>query len=303
MRRVIALAIVLVVAGCSGFSGSDDRPDAGTDTETLSPVPVPATATSDGETGADGQSDRLLAPGLTRDGVGDPFALAGAHRNALSNQSYTVVATTTLVGADGGLRTVDRTMAVAAGGTPYHLVETSESDPSYPVTGIAGRLEIWFAGRPALFRVGTENVSYRKGTMARLAGPVGDTTGHDRLVGYYGSVDRWTVREHPDRIASTIVLESRESPDPAVLDVPLLVNDPRDATLRVVMTEEGRVVTTRVHYVASFDDERVEVVRSVRFVDVGNTTVAEPAWVDEARATTAGPDAEHGSKAPLPGGQ
>lgn len=294
MRRSIALAIILVVAGCSGFSGSEDRPDASTDTVTLSPAPIPPTGTPTE------RPERHLAPGLTRDGVVDPFALAAAHREALSTQSYTVVTNTTIHGPNGTLRTVDRTVAVAAGGTPYHLVETSESDSSYPVTAVAGRVEIWFAGRPALFRVGTENVSYREGTTASLGGPVGDTTGHDRLVGYYGSVERWAVRELPDGPGDSLVLESRESPDPAVLDLPLLVSDPRDATLRVVVTKDGRVVTTRVRHVATFDGERVEVVRRVRYEAVGNTTVAEPAWVEEARAATAGPVAEPGSKAPLP---
>lgn len=298
----VALAALLVAAGCSGFSGGG--PDTASVTETLSPVPVPATASPDGMAGTGGSTGELLAPGLTRDGVVDPFALAGAHRRSLSNRSYTAVATTTIIGPDWPHRTVERRVAVAAGGVPYHLVETSDPDPTYPVTSVARRIEIWSGGRLALFRVGVENVSYRRGTTGSVAGPLVDLTGHDRLVGYYGSVDRWSVGEHPVPNGTRYVLESRGSLHPGILNVPLFLTDPRDVHLRVVTTEDGRVVATHLRYVATFDGRRVTVDRSLRFEDVGTTTVAEPAWVEEARAATANSAAaERGSKEPLPGSQ
>lgn len=282
MTRAVVVVLLLVLAGCSGFGGSSGPT---TPSTTLTPVDVPERSTAVGATPRPSTPEDRLASGLAESGVFDPFALAGAHRSALANRSYTKTTRATLSGPNGTLRSVTREMRVAAGGRRYHLVETSASDPAYPVRSFAPRLEIWYDDGPALFRVGTgENVTYRVGMTGTLGGPVGDISGHDRLVGLYGTVDRWRVTAGAE---DTWILESREPPDADVLQVPVLVEEPRDPRLQVVVTTEGRVVSHRLTYEANFEGTPVAVTRRVQFTNVGETVVDQPAWYDEARSETA----------------
>lgn len=300
-RSVGAVALLVVLAGCSGATLPDGS--GGTETPTLSPVPVPDGGTAGGGTATPETPDDRLAPGLTDEGVVDAFALAGAHRRALANRSYTVTSRMRLVGPNGTLRSVHRVDRVAAGGQRYHVVERSTSAARYPVQSAAARAEIWFAGGPALFRVGSTNVSYRVGTTVSLGGPIGDPTGHDRLAGLYGGVDRWSVTPRIGWETAFFTLESSTRPDPGVLDVPLLVDDPRDVRVRVVVLHDGQVYHYRIRYAGTFDGRPVEVVRRVRYHDVGNTTVVAPDWLDQARAATGGPTPERNSKSPLGDGE
>lgn len=283
--RLVVPLLVVVVAGCSGLSPPAGV--AGTETGTLTPVSVPAQSTPVGGTSQSTTPANQLAPGLTTEGVTDPFALADAHQTRLVNQSYTRITHTTLAGPNGTLRVTHEVLRVATGGRTYHLTASSESDESYPVSAFAPQLEIWYADGPALFRVGEgETVSYRVGTTGTLGGPVGDISGEDRLVGLYGTVDRWSVQPAIGWDEPLLVLESREPPDDDVLRLPTLVENPRNAELELVTTGDGRVVSHRLRYDATFDGQPVQIVRRVRFVKVGTTTVTEPAWLEEARSET-----------------
>jgi hypothetical protein len=276
--------LVVVVAGCSGLSAPGG---VASETGTLTPVSVPAQPTPVGGTPWSATPANQLAPGLTTAGVTDPFALADAHHDELANRSFTRITHTTLAGPNGTLRVTHEVLRVAAGGRAYHLTATSESAESYPVSAFAPHLELWYADGPALFRVGEgEHVSYRVGTTGTLDGPVGDISGRDRLVGLYGTVDDWSVQPRIGWDDPRFVLASREPPDDDVLRLPTLVEDPRNAELEIVTTGDGRVVTQRLRYDATFDGQPVQIVRRVRFVKVGTTTVAEPAWLDEARRET-----------------
>ncbi|WP_255197242.1 hypothetical protein [Halorarius litoreus] len=280
--RLVVPVLALVLAGCSGFGGLDGSGDSRT--TTLTPVDVPERSTAVDATPSTATAENRLLPGLTTEGVTDPFVLADAHHDLLANRSYTRITDRTLDGPNGTLRSTHQELRVAEGGRRYHLTATSESAPSYPVSAVASRLGLWYDDAPALFRVGQgENVSYRVGMTGSLDGPVGDITGEDRLVGLYGTVDRWSVKPMVSwNNQRLLVLESREPPDHDVLRLPTLVEEPRDAELQVVLTNDGGVVSHRLRYNATFDGQPVRVVEHVRYVQVGSTTVDEPAWLDEA---------------------
>ncbi|WP_254272136.1 hypothetical protein [Haloarcula marina] len=70
--RPLAVATLLLLTGCSGFTAGERTP-------TVTPAPVP-----EQPTGAAG------IPGLTNDSIADPEALALAHRDLLANRSYTL---------------------------------------------------------------------------------------------------------------------------------------------------------------------------------------------------------------------
>ena len=292
MRWVAAVLLLVLVAGCSGVAAPSGV--AGTETGTLTPVSVPAQSTPVGGTPRPATPANQLAPGLTTEGVTDPFALADAHHDGLANRSFTRITHTTLAGPNGTLRVTHEVLRVAASGRVYHLTATSESADSYPVRAFAPQLELWYADGTTRFRVGAgEDVPYLVGTNGTVGGPVDDVTGADRLVGFYGTVDDWSVDPVIGWDEPLFVLESREPPDRDVLRLPTLVDDPRNVELELVTTGDGRVVSHRLQYDASFDDQPVQVVRRVRYVKVGSTTVEEPAWLEEARREAV--DDRHGS--------
>jgi hypothetical protein len=72
-RRVLALALVVAVAGCGSLAGQSDS------RETLTPAPVPSVT----------EGDVPLPPGVGPDGSIDAERLAAAHSEALVGRSYT----------------------------------------------------------------------------------------------------------------------------------------------------------------------------------------------------------------------
>ena len=79
VRIAAVLVLAVVLAGCNGLALGGD----GTPTRTVTPAAVPTdepTPTPRPE----------LAPGLTGDGVVDPFALGNAHASVFDGSSYTL---------------------------------------------------------------------------------------------------------------------------------------------------------------------------------------------------------------------
>ncbi|PSP47498.1 hypothetical protein BRC60_08385 [Halobacteriales archaeon QH_1_68_42] len=83
--RVAAIAVLVVLAGCSGLAFGPDA-----DGETVTPAPVP---TDDG-----------LPPGVGQSGEVDASVLAATHGNILEDASYTVATNRTVRSANGSLR-------------------------------------------------------------------------------------------------------------------------------------------------------------------------------------------------------
>lgn len=286
--RVAGVVALLVLAGCGGAAGPG-----GTATEngTLTPAPLPATATPTGEpvrvtptpTPTVGEPQgAVIAPGLSERGVFDPGRLADAHDRRLRNVTHQFVRTTIVTGRTGTLLNVTRTLRVDAGGSPYRYVERMRSADTYPLQS-ENRVEIWSNGVP-VYRIGIEDVRYRVGTVTGPEGAVGDRTGRDRLAALYAGATDWsvTVRNGPDGPHTITTRIPRPS---AVATVPDPVSDPGAAELRALLTPTGRVISYRLHYDATFDGERVEVVHRGRFRKL-NWTVSPPEWVDDARAET-----------------
>ncbi|MFC7027773.1 hypothetical protein ACFQH8_10315 [Halomicroarcula sp. GCM10025710] len=71
----VALAILTVTAGCTSVTGFGDAPD-----EAVTPAPVPTAE----------PRDPIPPPGITDAGIRSVTTLSAAHRQALTNQSYTM---------------------------------------------------------------------------------------------------------------------------------------------------------------------------------------------------------------------
>ena len=81
MRRgLLAVAALVVLAGCGSVFVGDERTRSGDADGTLTPAPVPEVTPTPERWG--------IAPGLTGAGVVDMDALVAAHREAVANRSY-----------------------------------------------------------------------------------------------------------------------------------------------------------------------------------------------------------------------
>lgn len=288
MRRVLAMVVLLVVAGCGG---------APRDGGTLTPAPIPD--------GGSGTATTTTTPtgGPLASAVGpagpDPFALAEAHGDALAGRSYTTVRTLSVVGANGTLRRVNTTARVAPGGAPVRLVKRAWSAPGYAVTPAADSVAIWYDGAATVYRVGEGNATYHTRGLASLASPLDDLDGEGRLVSTFAGFQRWNGACDP----SGCRLVGTDPRGTSSLELPLLVRSPSNATVRVRLTPEGRVERLRLTYEARADGRAVTVVRELRFVAVGRTDITRPDWVPTGGNRTPGNGSEEtaggGSKVPL----
>jgi hypothetical protein len=277
----IAVALCCLLAGC-GTAPTDTR--AGTDT--LTPVAVPTgpptpAATSPAAT-PPRRTEEELAPGVTGTGVEEPFRLAAAHRRGLSNRTFRLVRTLNVTRENGTvLRRTTRRATVAPNASRYRVVDTAVDTDAYPVRAVAPRIELWWAGGPALFRLsGADEVRYRRIDDFPFRGPVEDLALRDRIAGLLSSVDTTVVGREPGDPARVILVAGAVETD-AVLDVPILLDRPRNVSFTLEVDVNGVVREYRLAYDATFEGERVRVSRHVRFAFVDGP-VEPPAWRDRA---------------------
>mgnify|MGYP000501250969 CR=1 FL=1 len=271
--RAAAVALLVVLAGCSAFAPGTDRP-------TVTPAPVP--------------TDSGLPPGVEPTGVTDVSALAAAHAAAIGNGSYTLVTNRTVRAANGSLRSALR-VRLALSGAPartYHATVSVEGPTAPLVIGEPPtRAEYWANDEVYLRRqtiddrtvysryddtdayVGTW--SFWLGTVALNLGP--ETDLRSTLRGFETRV----AERSDDRGRTHLVGTAVRSEE--FVDDGTEVDGIENATLHAFATERGFVESYHVVYDATLDGgERVRVRRTVRFERVGTTTVDRPSWYDEA---------------------
>jgi hypothetical protein len=300
----LALASLLVIAGCGGtVPGDGSGADAGdsAQTATLTPAPVPAqtpvttptpTPTPMPTALPSTPGGALVVPGLTAGGVSDAFRFADGHREALTRGPYRVSTTITLVTEDGTtLYERNETLHVGADGR-YRYITRSASADTYPVSAFAPRIDLWFDGQSATFRAVRPNETiYERDPVASGTGPISDLTGHDRIAGLASTADLSLFGRGVDgdyRVAG------QRFASRSVLRTPAFLAAPRNATLSLVVAPSGLVRVHRLSYVATFDGQRVQVVRGRRFERAD--PVGPPPWLDEALAETTAESTETGSE-------
>lgn len=262
----LGVVVMLVTAGCSSLPLADRG------MSTLTPAPIPGTDTPDPDT-------RVLGPGLTGGGVSDPGALSSAHREALSGRSFTLVRNMTVTGPNGTLVRWDRRLQMGHGWSRYRYVRTQESTDAYPVSAYRPLLQAWYDGEYVYFRGVRDEVAIYSRQRGR---GIGDTTRADRLLALYAHFE--TRVEEREGGGYRVI--GSDPVDETVLDLPLLLTDPRNARVVVDIDEEGRALGYQLTYRATFDDGPVRVTRRARFSAVDNTSVDVPEWLDEARNVT-----------------
>lgn len=261
MRRTVAVLVLAVLAGCSGV-GSAPTPAPST------PAPVP--------------TDRPGAvASLAESGTLPADELARTHAEALQGRSYTLRWTRNVTAGNVTLDEVRLVFHVGADGG--YLVERVErSSPGYPPAATYAELGVWYHDGVVRNRFvdesGTER--YWGSDRPQDGGPV-RTLQRERdvrqTVGAFDlSLAESGVEDGHYRLVSTEVV------DPVRLRLPAQLDRPTDGRLSVVVGRSGIVRDYRLTFDARYGNETVEVAERYRVIDVGNTTVPDPAWAEQA---------------------
>ncbi|WP_424002362.1 DUF7537 family lipoprotein [Haloarcula salina] len=275
--RYLLVAIVVVTAGCSGFAfdGGNGR------VSTVTPAPVPSD-----DVGA-------YPVGLGPGGVTSPSLLGAAHADTLNGTSYTLEMTRTVRYANGTLRSHLR-IEVALDANRTHFANVSVRGHAAPV--LLGRppasASFWSDGDVYLRQLTRDNRTiyneyeppdsyagtwrYWVHTAALNGRPAADVT--QTVAPFQTRVARAESGDGTEYVVSGDRLRRGEVGAPW--------SARRNATLAARVTEDGLVRAYRTEYTATTGGERVRVTRTVRFEEVGNTTVGRPSWYDRARSTT-----------------
>lgn len=288
LRLLVVLGLV-ALAGCSGFV------EDGSETPTLSPAPVPTPPPAQGEAVETGPSSGSLEAGIATGGVTDPTSIARRHVAAINDTSYVwterYIETRQEANHSVHTRSVQR-VTVENETTSYHRTRTNQSGDRYLQAApydhlLEGRVE---------YREGYE--AYANGTVAFATWY--DFRGEDRL---FERRDDPTDREAFDTLArgpierylaanasTVLIIDGRgdwyevTSSEPAVgLEPPA-----EDYSARAIVRADGFVRSLTVSYDRTVGDQTISVLYSFRYEDVGEASVTQPDWVDEANTTVDG---------------
>jgi hypothetical protein len=273
--RTAVIVCLLVLSGCNAPTGGVNE----TPAETATAAPVP--------------SDSTLAPGVTEAGVVDPERLAAAHRAAIENRSYTLIANRTEQYGNGTVRSGLRIRVELAADRGYHA-RAATAGPDGPVflgTPPASAV-FWSNGSVYVRRLTNDDSTIYNEFRPREGGagtwkywvatvPFGggqaDPTSF--YTGVFRSVAVDTVERGTDGDMVVYRLRGSELRQASFTGE---FADVRNVSLRATVTERGLVRSLRLRFTGTVDAEPVRVEWRVRYRDVSATTVERPGWFERA---------------------
>lgn len=268
MRGRLGIVVVVglaALAGCSGYISSLDGPQ---------PTQTPA------------EPEHVAAPGVTTDGVTDPGRVAKAHAAALANRSYTRWAVTTINGSRGRSAEATELLKVGPDGNRLRVTNYSGfSDVAYGSDGSPPFQEeyIWWNGYYSYTaQVGRadNDIAYarnKRNTIARIAPRV------ERNVEILTLFNTTNVTQitHKGWVAYRLEASNNQN----------TTNQQSGLRVVAIIDAFGRLHKLRLESVSdSFyllhDGGKVTI--TITYDGIGNTTVTQPAWVENAKNATAG---------------
>jgi len=275
----IALALLVVLAGCSGLPGSGTPTDGGT-----TPTPTP-TATTDTPTptptATQSPSPETVAPGLTESGVVDAWALAREHKTTLRSVSRTVQVERTVTAADGTTlarveTTVDRSGPLVPGTYRRTVSGSAPGSVGEPTTDLA----VWTNGTATVTKTGSGGAATYTNSSGRASVFGSDGTRWQTLFLLFTGTNVTVTDERTRNGVSAYRVESTGQPS----------GDSRFASygnvsVTAVVSEDGIVRRYELSYDRSIDGRQVTVTESVRFTDLTSTEVTKPDWYGTGNAT------------------
>lgn len=262
-------------------------------TPTVTPAEVPEAPTLDG--------GRLLAPGLSTNGVFDPAALAARHRDRLATTTYHLVRNRTVRYANDS-RAASRpqesldfvheeTVAVPAENA-YTFTKLETSRRAWTAAASFARVDVWFH-EPLVrnrFVDAGGTARYWGFDDERSGGPLADPSSHRLVAADLAAVQpRVTGRETAGEV-TRFRLRASSFADTANLSTPPLARDPRNVSFVGTVDERGLVVSYTLAYDATFvsDGSRLRVRQTYRLREVGGVDTTRPAWLPTANESVAG---------------
>lgn len=266
-----AVVVCLLVAGCGSVSDGGDPGAARGPTATVTPAPLPTeTPPERTATPPPGQSVTVAA-------LAD---VPAEHAAALSNRSFTAIERQVVV--DGGGAVYDVTATLRVVGDRYRYDRTRIADPSYPGPQGIDTLALYHWDDRTAFRDEDDGgVRYGVVDGAFRFGPGTDRTGEEFLADLLPAFGNWTTTS----VDGGRLLRGSDLVDPGALDTDRRLGSTGEATVRLRVTESGRVSWLRLEYEATLNGRSVTVRVERRYTEVGSTAVDEPPWLDEALGT------------------
>ncbi|MFC6975193.1 hypothetical protein ACFQL1_11880 [Halomicroarcula sp. GCM10025709] len=265
--RVTVVALCLALAGCGGFVGGPDQATP----VTPAPVPTPDPGTV------------RVAPGLTEAGVDDADALTRAHVAVLSNRSYTVDRRRLVETADGTVRLRQDTRVETAAG--YDAYRASSAVAGTAVSNRTVRTH-WEDGRAVQWTTANGTTDRRIAADSRgIGGPPlpprdalsFDPTFNQRIRTLFGAVNVTNVSLTNEEIMQLNQAPLYRVSTEGATDrtrIPVVTADRvGGVSFTATVTPNGVVRSYALQYTVVRDGTTLRVTESVRYSDVGTTTV------------------------------
>lgn len=218
-------------------------------------------------------------PGLSAQGVADPLALADAHRDALSNVSYTMTSTTTFQRPNGSIRSQSvTTTRVAPGASSFSVVTAqTEWNASRPLGVGSHELATWANETTSVtaHRFSDGEVTYRHGS--RDDAPFEPDAQWGLLYSAFDATNTTVVNqfERNETTLFRVVSTAQPGPDSAFAGR-------SNYSLVAVVDSRGIVRTLQLTYRTTFDGDPAIVSRTMHVSNLGDATVERPSWYDAA---------------------
>jgi hypothetical protein len=277
MRRALALAALLVLAGCGGSVPGGEEP---TDAATLTPATVPSAA----------PETLARVPGYGERRLADPAAAARGHRRALDATSYRIERVREVTGRNGTLNAVALSATVAADREAYRFSRIERSTRAWVASEPYARIDIWYRNTSVRNRfLNADRTARYWGTnISRRGGPVTDPTQASVVVDALGAAS-YEV-ENTTRTGDHTVyrIAGGERTERGLGPVPPLVSTPRNLSLTARIRDDGAVLAYDLRYRATFENRTVTVRERHRVTRVGTATVERPEWLARANESVVG---------------
>lgn len=264
LQQLVPLVLLLVLAGCSGTPVDDHST---TDT-VATPAPVPT----------DDLGGVELAPGVTEEGIVDAERLAAAHDAYLTDRSYTRLSGTSYRFENGTLlvrTTFNRSVDVGADRRLLRRDRTGRLDPDEHYAEWTNRTLV-------VERVARDDsVRYHRRPRS------------DRPFRHHGGAVAAFVAEQEPRVVgkrrangtTEYVLVARGVDEPDLFEQ-IGANRTTRQRLVAVVTREGLVRSVQLTARGTLQGERLRTRNYFAVMQVGETRVARPPWLDEALNAT-----------------
>lgn len=252
-----ALAALVVLAGCGTIAGSDRSIE-----KTVTPAPLPT----------DGAE---FPPGISNSGVA-PDVVTDTHERRMSGTNYTFRSRQRVVGPNGTMWVTNRTRRIDNEASAY-TGRIDHNVTEFPLGRFSAPIEYW--GNDSVYasrRILTDRTSFYGWSRTDQT----DTFASLPLIERTLTATRVSVVSR----AGGVTLVGDSFSDPQKLPSPPYLENPRNGSLTVRVTDRGVVTRWRFAYDATLANETVRVTRRARLTDIGSTVVERPPWVDAARA-------------------